>query len=238
MTTPPPEQARAAIIDVDGTLVDSTYFHTVAWWEAFRQAGHKVATRDIHRLIGMSGGHLVERLIGPGHSEEHVSAISDAHATLFGTWHDRLQPVPGAADLLRALARRGWRVVLATSARGHDLKAMLGTIDADDAILATTDSDQVDAGKPAPDLVEAALREARVPPNRAHFVGDSVWDVVSAGRAGVDCTALLSGVAVRRRVGRGARCWSCPGGGRRPWNSWPPRRRAGGCRSERRRSPA
>lgn len=158
-----PEQARAAIIDVDGTLVDSTYFHTVAWWEAFRQAGHKVATRDIHRLIGMSGGHLVERLIGPGHSEEHVSAISDAHATLFGTWHDRLQPVPGAADLLRALARRGWRVVLATSARGHDLKAMLGTIDADDAILATTDSDQVDAGKPAPDLVEAALREARVP---------------------------------------------------------------------------
>ncbi|WP_406226351.1 HAD family hydrolase [Streptomyces albidoflavus] len=193
MTTPAPEQARAAIIDVDGTLVDSTYFHTVAWWEAFRQAGHKVATRDIHRLIGMSGGHLVERLIGPGHSEEHVSAISDAHATLFGTWHDRLQPVPGAADLLRALARRGWRVVLATSARGHDLKAMLGTIDADDAILATTDSDQVDAGKPAPDLVEAALREARVPPNRAHFVGDSVWDVVSAGRAGVDCTALLSG---------------------------------------------
>ncbi|CAM5353185.1 Phosphorylated carbohydrates phosphatase [Streptomyces sp. ADI98-12] len=193
VTTPPPEQARAAIIDVDGTLVDSNYFHTVAWWEAFRQAGHKVATRDIHRLIGMSGGNLIERLIGPGHSEEHVSAISDAHATLFATWHDRLRPVPGAADLLRALARRGWRVVLASSARGDDLVALRRAIDADDAILAATDSDQVDSGKPAPDLVEAALEEARVPPGRAHFVGDSVWDVISAARVGVPCTALLSG---------------------------------------------
>ncbi|MBT2382934.1 HAD family hydrolase [Streptomyces sp. ISL-11] len=184
---------RAAVFDVDGTLVDTNYLHAVTWWEAFHQAGHRVAMTDVHHTVGMGSERLIERLLGEDRDRERDEEISAAHSTLYATWFDRLTALDGAADLLRALAGRDWRIVLATSAKGTELTALRRAIDADDAIRDATSADDVGSSKPAPDPVRQALEQAGVPPERALFVGDTVWDVQAAGRAGVGCVALLSG---------------------------------------------
>jgi phosphoglycolate phosphatase-like HAD superfamily hydrolase len=183
----------AAIFDVDGTLTDTNHLHVVAWWEAFRQAGHTVPMADIHRAIGLSSGDLIERLLGAHHDREQDSAISSAHTVLYGTYFDRLPAFEGAGDLLRTLAGRDWRVVLATSAKGSELAALRRAVDADDAIWKAASSDDVTEGKPSPEPVRLACELADVGSGQAVFVGDSVWDMEAAAQAGVRSVALLSG---------------------------------------------
>ncbi|MEU4098983.1 HAD family hydrolase [Streptomyces sp. NPDC026673] len=187
------EVERAALFDMDGTLVDTNYLHAVSWWEAFRQAGHTVSMANIHRCIGMGSDHLLERLLGKDRDRSEDDTISDAHKALYGAYGPALAPLDGAADLLRAVAARGFRVVLATSADGKELAVMRAALDADDVIADATSKDDVDASKPAPDLVAQALDRAGVTADRAVFVGDTVWDIEAAGKAGVPCVALLSG---------------------------------------------
>ncbi|MEU2790922.1 HAD family hydrolase [Streptomyces sp. NPDC007100] len=183
----------AALFDVDGTLVDSTYLHAVTWWEAFRQSGHQVAMAEIHRAIGMGSDHLLDHLLSGDRDRAGDETIRTAHGTLFAEYWERLAPLDGAAELLRACAKRGWTVVLASSAHGPELAAMRRALDAEDVITAVTSSDDVSASKPAPDLVEAALRHGGVTADEAVFVGDTVWDVRASHRAGVPCLAVLSG---------------------------------------------
>lgn len=132
--------AGAAIFDVDGTLTDTDHLHVVTWWEAFRQAGHTVPMPDIHRAVGLGSGDLIERLLGPGRDRDQDSAISSAHKVLYGTYFDRLPAFEGAGELLRTLAGRDWRVVLATSASGPELAALRRAVDADEAIRDTASS--------------------------------------------------------------------------------------------------
>ncbi|MFB7075922.1 HAD family hydrolase [Streptomyces sp. NPDC056290] len=193
MTTPPPEQARAAIIDVDGTLVDSNYFHTVAWWEAFRQAGHRVPMHAVHRAVGLPSSDLVAHLLGEDRDTARDAELSAAHKTLYGQYFDRLPALPDAGRLLRRLHSEGWTVVLATSAGGAELSALRRAIDADEAIAATASADDVSEGKPAPEPVEHALELAGAPAERAVFVGDTVWDMRAGSRAGVRCVGVLCG---------------------------------------------
>ncbi|MFI9237500.1 HAD family hydrolase [Streptomyces cinnamoneus] len=183
----------AAVFDVDGTLVDTNYLHAVTWWEAFHQAGHQVAMTDIHHTVGMGSHRLMDRLLADDRDRDQDESISATHTALYATWFDRLAVLDGAAGLLRTLAGRGWTVVLATSAQGAELAALRKAIDADDAIHDATSADDVASSKPAPDPVHQALEQAGVPPGRALFVGDTVWDVEAAREAGVDCVALLSG---------------------------------------------
>ncbi|MFJ8888777.1 HAD family hydrolase [Streptomyces sp. NPDC102402] len=183
----------AAIFDVDGTLTDTNHLHVVAWWEAFRQAGHTVSMTDIHGAIGLSSADLIERLLGGRRDRDQDSVISSAHTVLYGTYFDRLPAFEGAGDLLRTLAGRGWRVVLATSASGSELSALRRAIDADDAISETASSDDVAEGKPSPEPVRLACELVGVPAEHAVFVGDSVWDMEAAKRAGVRSVALTSG---------------------------------------------
>ncbi|KNB54299.1 HAD family hydrolase [Streptomyces caatingaensis] len=189
MNTP----GRAALFDVDGTLVDTNYLHAVAWWEAFHRAGHRVAMTDVHHTIGMGSDRLLDRLLGEDRDRGGDEELSETHKAVYATWSDRLPVLNGAPELLRALAGRGWTVVLATSAQGGELAALRRAIGADDAIAAATSADDVDLSKPAPEPVERALEQAGTGPERALFVGDTVWDVEAAGRAGVACVALLSG---------------------------------------------
>ncbi|MFF8309827.1 HAD family hydrolase [Streptomyces lydicus] len=184
---------RAALFDVDGTLVDTTYLHAVTWWEAFRQSGHRVPMADIHRAVGMGADHLIGHLLGPDRDRDSDATVSAAHKTLYAEYWPRLAPFDGAADLLRACAGRGWTVVLASSASEAELSAMRAALDAEDALTAVTGADDVDSSKPAPDLVEQALAEAGADPGSAVFVGDTVWDMKAGARAGVACVGVLSG---------------------------------------------
>ncbi|AEW92648.1 MULTISPECIES: HAD family hydrolase [Streptomycetaceae] len=184
---------RAALFDVDGTLVDTNYLHAVTWWEAFRQSGYTVPMADIHHSVGMGSDKLVAHLLGDRGDPDRDAQLSAAHKTLYATWFQRLRAFDKAADLLRAVADRGWRVVLASSAGSDELAAMRAALGADDVIHAATGADDVTSSKPAPDLVERALERAGADPEQAVFIGDTVWDVRAAGKAGVACVALLSG---------------------------------------------
>ncbi|WP_405812842.1 HAD family hydrolase [Streptomyces sp. NBC_01390] len=184
---------RAAIFDVDGTLVDTNHLHVVTWWEAFRQAGHGVPMREIHRAVGLSGGDLLAHVLGDDRDPDEDEQLVAAHHALYATYFERLPALDGAGDLLRALAERGWGVVLATSAGGAELTALRRAIGADDVILGAASADDVAEGKPAPDPVRLARELAGVPSERAVFVGDTVWDMKSAVRDGVAPVAVLSG---------------------------------------------
>ncbi|MFG2721279.1 HAD family hydrolase [Streptomyces sp. NPDC048416] len=189
--------ARAALFDVDGTLVDTNHLHVVTWWEAFRQAGHDVSTHDIHRAIGLGSDDLIEHLLGAERDHDQDATLSAAHTALYGTYFERLPSLDGARRLLRELSGRGWRIVLATSAGGPELKALRRAIDADDVIAGVASADDVSDGKPAPDPVQRALELAESEPSDAVFVGDTVWDMKAAGAAGVRAVALLAGGIAR-----------------------------------------
>ncbi|MFD7282358.1 HAD family hydrolase [Streptomyces sp. NPDC059862] len=184
---------RAAVFDVDGTLVDTNHLHVATWWEAFRQAGHRIPMHAIHRAVGLSASDLIAHLLGDDRDTERDDELSTAHKVLYGQYFDRLPALPDAGRLLRRLHWDGWTVVLATSAGGPELTALRRAIDADEAITATASADDVTAGKPAPEPVTHALELAGVPAERAVFVGDTVWDMQAGSRAGVRCVGVLCG---------------------------------------------
>ncbi|WP_432118161.1 HAD family hydrolase [Streptomyces sp. bgisy032] len=184
---------RAAVFDVDGTLADTNHLHVVSWWEAFRQAGHDVPMHAIHRAVGLPSTDLVAHVLGDDRDTDQDAGISAGHKALYGQYFGRLPALPQAGELLRRLHRDGWTVVLATSAGGAELGALRRAIDADEAITATASADDVDAGKPSPEPVEHALELAGVPAERAVFVGDTVWDMRAAARAGVRRVGVLCG---------------------------------------------
>lgn len=181
------------LFDVDGTLVDTTYLHAVAWWEALRQHGHDVPMAAVHRAIGMGSDKLLDHLLGEDRDHDRDEAASTAHDVLYGAWWERLRPLPGAADLLRAVAGHGVAVVLASSAKEPELEQLRRVVGADDVIAAATSSSDAEESKPAPDILQAALNQSDVDPHSAVFVGDSVWDVQAAGRLDIPCIGLTCG---------------------------------------------
>jgi HAD superfamily hydrolase (TIGR01509 family) len=186
-------QKRGVLFDVDGTLVDTTYLHTVAWWEALRQHEHDVPMAEIHRAIGMGSDKLLDHLLGDQRDQDADDDLTKTHSVLYASWWERLRPLPGAADLLRACAGRGLAVVLASSAQADELGKLRAVIDADDVITAATSSADAKQSKPAPDILEAALEQSGVDPKQSVFVGDAVWDVKAAAKLGIPCIGLTCG---------------------------------------------
>lgn len=182
-----------ALFDVDGTLVDSNYLHVITWWEAFAQAGHEVPMTAIHRAIGMGSDQLLDALLPGTRDRDADAGIRTAHGALYATYWSRLRPLPGAPELLRACRKSGLQVVLASSADPAEFAVLRRVLDAEDAVGAATSAGDVERSKPAPDLVQVALQKARIPPQEAVFVGDTVWDVRACQRAGVPCIGLRSG---------------------------------------------
>lgn len=180
---------RAVLFDVDGTLVDTNYLHVLAWRRVMLEHGEaEITSARIHRLVGMGTDDLMGALFGRLRPE-----LKPERARHFEALKPEIRAFPRAADLLRALQDRGVRVVLATSAEKSDVEALLAAIDAGDAIDAVTSAEEVEAAKPAPDLFRVALNEAGTSPEATVVVGDTVWDVQAAGRAGLPCVAVLSG---------------------------------------------
>jgi HAD superfamily hydrolase (TIGR01509 family) len=192
------ESVTAVLFDVDGTLVDSNYLLAVTWWEAFSQAGYDVAMADIHRAIGMGSDLMLDKLLPSDRDTAQDDSLRAAHSALYSTYWSRLRPLRGASELLRACKKHGLTVVLASSAGEPEFKALRAALDAEDAIDEATFSGEVERSKPAPDLVQVALDKAGVPAGEAVFVGDTVWDVQAAAKAGVRCVCFLSG-----GIGRG-----------------------------------
>lgn len=186
-------QNRAALFDVDGTLADTNHLHVVCWWEALHQHGHRIPMHAIHRAVGLPGEDLLDDLLEGDRDRGDDELMSSAHDTLYATYFDRLPALKSAANLLRTLSAAGWKVVLVTSANDRELDALRRAIDADDAITDTATSDDVEEGKPAPDPLHHALELAGATPERAVFVGDTVWDMKAAARAGVAGVGLLCG---------------------------------------------
>jgi HAD superfamily hydrolase (TIGR01549 family) len=181
----------AAILDIDGTLVDTNYQHALAWFRALRQHGEPLALWRIHRHIGMGGDQLVEALCGEAVEEEKGEDIRAAEKTLYMALIEEVEPFQGARELIAELKERGHAVVLASSAKPDEVDHYLDLLDARELVDGWTDSGDVDATKPEPDLVRAAMEKAGG--GDAVMVGDSTWDCVAAGRAGIETVAVLTG---------------------------------------------
>jgi HAD superfamily hydrolase (TIGR01509 family) len=191
----------AVVFDVDGTLIDTNYLHAVTWWEACRQYGHHVPMARIHRTIGMGSDKLLDHLLPDDRDREVDDKLRAAHTALYAPYWPRLRAFDGAADLLRACAHRGLRVVLASSANEREMRALRDALDADDVIAAATSATDAEESKPAPDIVQIALERAEVGPEAAVFVGDTIWDVQACKKAGLDCIAVLTGGIGRDELG-------------------------------------
>jgi HAD superfamily hydrolase (TIGR01549 family) len=183
--------APAAILDVDGTLVDTNFHHAIAWYRALRRHGELLPIWRIHRHIGMGGDHLVKALCGDEVEDAKGDAIRDAEKDEYMTLIGEVEPLEGARDLICDLKERDISVVLASSAKPDEVDHYLDLLDARELADSWTTSGDVEATKPEPDLVRAALDKAGA--HDAMMVGDSTWDCVSAGRAGVPTVAVLTG---------------------------------------------
>jgi HAD superfamily hydrolase (TIGR01549 family) len=181
----------AAILDIDGTLVDTNYHHALAWFRAFRRVDVTLPLYRIHRHIGMGGDQLVEALAGPDFDAEHGDEVREIEGELYKELIDEVQPLADARELLEDLKRAGHTLVLASSAKRHEVEHYLDLLGARDLADDWTMSDDVEQTKPAPDLVQAAVEKAGGGP--AVMVGDSVWDCEAAKRAGVPTVAVLTG---------------------------------------------
>jgi HAD superfamily hydrolase (TIGR01509 family) len=186
-----PNHPPAALLDVDGTLVDTNYHHAIAWYRAFRKGEIVMPVWRIHRHIGMGGDQLVRALAGEGVEEERGDAIREAEKQLYMELIDDVAPLPDARELVVVLKERGHAVVLASSAKEHEVERYVDLLDVRDVVDGWTTSADVDATKPAPDLVLAGLEKAGGGP--AVMLGDSTWDIEAARRAGVETVALLTG---------------------------------------------
>jgi HAD superfamily hydrolase (TIGR01549 family) len=181
-------RSTAVLLDIDGTLVDSNYFHAIAWFRSFRRHGHDILISDIHRLIGMGADQMLERL--PGDEDE---SMEEAWQEEFAKLRDEIVPTPGARDLVRTLKERGATTVYATSGQPQDVEALRAVIGADEWIDEVVSSEEVDASKPAPDIFQLALERVSVDAGDALVIGDTVWDIEAADACGVPCVAVTTG---------------------------------------------
>ena len=184
---------EAALLDVDGTLIDSNYQHALAWYRAFRRHGIVLPVWRVHRAIGMGGDQLVPALAGEKVDKEKGDEIRETREPIYKELLSEVEPLYGAHDLIVDLKERGMRVVLASSSPKDELEHYLELLDAEDLADASTTKDDVEATKPAPDLVRAALEKAGVEADRAVMVGDARWDVEAAAKAGVETLCVMTG---------------------------------------------
>ena len=181
-----------AILDVDGTLVDTNYHHAIAWYRAFRRHDVVLPVWRIHRHIGMGGDQLIGALAGDDVERRSGDAIRESEGELYRELIDEVEPMEGARELILDLRDAGHPVVLASSAKEWEVEHYLDLLDAREIVDAWTTSADVERTKPQPDLIQAALEKV-AGTDEAVLIGDTVWDVEAAARAGVETIAVLTG---------------------------------------------
>ncbi|GGS63957.1 haloacid dehalogenase [Nonomuraea spiralis] len=191
----PQAPTPAFLFDLDGTLIDSVYQHVIAWRQALSGMGIDLSVWRIHRRIGMSGGLFVSALLretGLKLTQEQIDELQVTHAEAYEQQVDSVRPLPGAAELLGELSARGVPWAIATSGYARTARLALGMLGLpEDTPMVTRDL--VRRAKPDPDLFLAGAALVQVDPLHAMVVGDSVWDLLAARRAGALGIGLLSG---------------------------------------------
>src|SRR5262245_39143507 len=185
----------AFLFDLDGTLVDSVYQHVLAWREALEAVGVEVSVWRIHRRIGMSGGLMANAILREtGHqvTPEEAASLLRRHAEAYARLAGQVRPLPGARALLATLTQAGVPWTIATSGRMDSARPALQALGIAPEVPVVT-RDQVGHAKPDPDLFLAAAERLGWPISASVVVGDSVWDLLAARRAGALGVGLLSG---------------------------------------------
>jgi HAD superfamily hydrolase (TIGR01509 family) len=188
-------KVTALIFDLDGTLIDTVYAHVFAWQRALAEAGLPIDGWRIHRRIGMSGGlftRAVARELGRPLSAAEVDAMQARHGQLFRELLPERRPLPGAIELLAELRALGVTYGIATSGRRPEIDASLEALGLGDETVVVERGDVLRA-KPEPDLFLACADKLGLPPADCYVVGDAVWDLLAARRAGMLSVGLLSG---------------------------------------------
>jgi len=181
----------AALLDVDGTLVDANYQHALCWYRAFREHDVVLPVWRLHRHVGMGGDKFVPAVAGDEVEERIGDAVRDRWEELFDELIDEVAAFEGAHELMRDLKERGHPVVLASSSIEKHLEQYVELMDARDVADGWTTKDDVEATKPEPDLVEAALAKAGT--RDAVMIGDTPWDIEAARRAGIETVCVITG---------------------------------------------
>jgi HAD superfamily hydrolase (TIGR01509 family) len=188
---------KMVVLDVDGTLMDTNYLHTEAWAWAFERVGHRVPRVRLHKEIGKGAGLLIREFVD---DEAMVEKIQDLHSEFYGRLQAYGHPLPGAKELISSLKERGYEVWLVTSAQDEELEHHMQELEAEDSVDGVVNSSAVESPKPAPDIFEETLRRAGATADETVAVGDAVWDVEAASKAGIRTVAVLSGGAYHKEA--------------------------------------
>jgi HAD superfamily hydrolase (TIGR01509 family) len=194
----------AVLFDLEGTLIDSVYEHVRAWRESLENAGRIVPAWKIHRRIGMGGNSFVKELLremGPKRRPINLDELEHGHDVRFARTISTLQPLPGTTDLLRHLHQSKIRIAVATAGNRKHTPLLLKKLKLPTGTSVLT-GDDVKNTKPAPDIFIAAAESLGIPINDCIVVGDSVWDLIAAGRKGAISVGFLSGGYGADELGR------------------------------------
>lgn len=185
---------NAVIFDVDGTLVDSVDLHAKAWQETLTEFGHPVAFQAVRSQIGKGGDQLLPVFLSKAEIETKGKAIEQHRSDLFKkTYLSQVKSFPRVRELFEQLLNDGWKIALASSAKGEELKTYKERCRINDLLEAETSSDDAEKSKPYPDIFQAAVRRLKVAPAECVVVGDSPYDAQAAGKAGIVSIGFLCG---------------------------------------------
>jgi HAD superfamily hydrolase (TIGR01509 family) len=188
----------AALLDVDGTLVDSNYHHTLCWYRAFRKHDIVLPVWRLHRHVGMGGDKFVAAVAGDDVEKRLGDELRDDWEKLFDESIDEVAPLEGARELIQELTERGHEVVMASSSIESHFERFMELIGAKELAEGFTTKDDVEASKPEPDLVHAAMAKTRA--DEAVMIGDTPWDVEAARRAGIETLTVITGGFSRQEL--------------------------------------
>jgi len=185
---------KAAIFDIDGTLVDSVDLHAKAWQETFAHFGHAVGFQEVRSQIGKGGDQLMPMFLAKAEIESQGKTIEKYRSELFKKkYFSLVKPFPQVRELFERLLQDGWKLALASSAKGDELETYKKLCRINDLLDAETSSDDAEKSKPHPDIFQAAVARLKVPPQRCVVVGDSPYDAEAATKAGISSIGFLSG---------------------------------------------
>ena len=184
--------AKVVVLDVDGTLMDTNYLHTEAWARALDEVGHRAPRAEVHKQIGKGSDQLIQEFV---EDESAAEKVEELHGELYMDMQHYGYPLPGAKELIASLIERGYEVWFVTSAKPEELELHQERLESEGKIAGIVNSSEVENSKPAPDIFELALEKAGSSPEETVSVGDTVWDVEAADKAGIRTVAVLSGGA-------------------------------------------